>query len=307
MVRLAMHPCSTSIMALVGVSLMYFNGLAVDATEFIDPVIKVDKSPGAWSVKEVGEWLDTLELPQFKEVFQEQGIDGKTLISLSEAELKSELGVDKLGHRRRIYSVIQQLNKEFPYDDGARTFTLSNDYASSSASSSHMYTPGEKGARGFNEKIQWVNSIAEGERIARQEKKPILLLIHNTACHQCTKLKSAFTTSKYADEIEQYSSKFVMINLQNEEEPSDLKYQPDGEYIPRMLFMDSEGQVQTKVNNTQGSRGFAFFYYRGQDVLREMKRAASVLSLGTTNTEQAAPIIASAMKTGTSSHLKQEL
>lgn len=134
------------------------------------------------------------------------------------------------------------------------------------------------GARGFNEDIAWVNSLPDALATVREEGRPAMVLIHNSACGACGKLKEVFTASDEADEIVGLSRGFVMVNLQNEEEPkANDDYSPDGSYIPRLFFVSKEGRVQYDLKNARGTEGYDYFYYRGEDVVREMKRAADKL------------------------------
>jgi thiol-disulfide isomerase/thioredoxin len=103
--------------------------------------------------------------------------------------------------------------------------------------------------RGFNPNIAWTNSLENGLALAKSENKPAFVLIHKTWCGACKRLKSTFE----AAEIEHRSKDFVMINLEDNEEPTGELYKPgeqgriaerlvlmvssytDGSYIPRIL------------------------------------------------------------------------
>lgn len=56
------------------------------------------------------------------------------------------------------------------------------------------------------------------------------------------------------------SKAFVMVNVEDNEEPKDEKYKPDGGYIPRILFMNHLGEVQTQIINENGNPKYKYFY-----------------------------------------------
>ncbi|XP_021938575.1 thioredoxin domain-containing protein 12-like isoform X2 [Zootermopsis nevadensis] len=105
----------------------------------------------------------------------------------------------------------------------------------------------QNSGRGFGEQYNWF-SLKEGLERARNNNKPLMLIIHKTWCGACKALKSQFSASK---EIEVLSSHFVMVNAEDDEEPKDEQYFPDGGYVPRILFV-----VTSEVLSTSTFRQF---------------------------------------------------
>lgn len=52
------------------------------------------------------------------------------------------------------------------------------------------------------------------------------------------------------------------------------RYSPDGGYIPRILFLNSAGEVQTDVFNKAGSDQYKFYYSDSGAVVKGMQDAA---------------------------------
>lgn len=64
-----------------------------------------------WSTSEVALWLEDSGFSEHTEAFQDHDISGAVLLSLTEAELREELGMERLGQRKRLLLLIQQLRK----------------------------------------------------------------------------------------------------------------------------------------------------------------------------------------------------
>ncbi|KAL8562291.1 hypothetical protein ACOMHN_037247 [Nucella lapillus] len=87
--------------------------------------------------------------------------------------------------------------------------------------------------------------------------KPTLLLIHKSWCGACKAFKPRFAESQ---DIQKLSQKFHMVNVEDDEEPSGTQYTPDGGYIPRVLFFDSQGQLLKDVYNKNGNAKYKYYY-----------------------------------------------
>lgn len=61
-----------------------------------------------WGVEEVGNWLESLGLSEYKENFESHDIRGNELLNLTRGDLK-ELGVTKVGHVKRILHSVKAL------------------------------------------------------------------------------------------------------------------------------------------------------------------------------------------------------
>ncbi|XP_023240325.1 WD repeat, SAM and U-box domain-containing protein 1-like isoform X1 [Centruroides sculpturatus] len=67
------------------------------------------KSVSQWSVDNVCNWLEGLNLKEYEETFRNHAIDGKELLHLTHENLSISMKIDILGHRNKILRGIQAL------------------------------------------------------------------------------------------------------------------------------------------------------------------------------------------------------
>merc|ERR1712121_54182 len=122
-------------------------------------------------------------------------------------------------------------------------------------------------ARGWGKGIKWV-SFREGQKQAKEQGNPAMVVIHKTWCRACKALKPRFANSR---DIGQLSNQFVMINVEDDEEPKTSEYKPDGGYIPRILFLDNNGNVMNEVTNESQTQ-WKYFYGETASIAESMKK-----------------------------------
>jgi CheY-like chemotaxis protein/pimeloyl-ACP methyl ester carboxylesterase len=83
-----------------------------------EPPLRKGHMPGetllsvqAWTVSDVGHWLDSLALSQYKHAFADAAVDGAFLYDLNDDDLKNTLGIEHGLHRKKILNMVNRLKK----------------------------------------------------------------------------------------------------------------------------------------------------------------------------------------------------
>ncbi|KAL3070273.1 hypothetical protein niasHS_016100 [Heterodera schachtii] len=126
-------------------------------------------------------------------------------------------------------------------------------------------------SNGFGDEIDWV-PWEDAIETALDRNKPIFLLIHKTWCHACKTLRKIMQQTNAKKAFKKLSEYFVMVNTADDEEPFEEEYRPDGKYVPRILFLDKNGDTLTDFRNKKAEyKNYAYYYSSPADMLNTMK------------------------------------
>ncbi|KRX42790.1 Thioredoxin domain-containing protein 12, partial [Trichinella murrelli] len=169
-----------------------------------------------------------------------------------------------------LFGLIVQSEKAKPGNDNEPTKTEPTISQTPNHSDANPY------ARGWGDDINWL-PYEEGIEAAKTEKKPVFLLIHKSWCPACQVLKKKFVKAKPIIELSKY---FIMINAQDDEEPWEEDFKPDGAYIPRILFLDTEGNVMKDIKNpSENFDQYTHYYSAPSPIIKSMKTVLSKLNV----------------------------
>jgi len=124
-------------------------------------------------------------------------------------------------------------------------------------------------AEGWNDDIAW-RGLDEGLLEAQRSDMPIMMVVHTTWCGNCQKLKQTFNDD---EQLAALSEQFVMVHIDQDDHPEAALYSPDGQYIPRVMFLDPDGNIDQRLQNPNRANKFRYFYTPKEDLVATMRRA----------------------------------
>ncbi|XP_043920675.1 anterior gradient protein 2 homolog [Protopterus annectens] len=127
-------------------------------------------------------------------------------------------------------------------------------------------------SRGWGDQLHWVQTYEEGLYKSKTQRKPLMVIFHLEDCPHSQALKKAFAAHK---EIQELCEEFIMLNLIHE--TSDKHLSPDGQYVPRFMFIDPTLTVRADVKGKYENRQYT---YEPQDLdilYANMKKVLNLL------------------------------
>ncbi|CAJ1083615.1 anterior gradient protein 2 homolog [Xyrichtys novacula] len=128
-------------------------------------------------------------------------------------------------------------------------------------------------SRGWGDQLIWAQTYEEALYWSRSRNKPLMVVFHLADCPHSQAFKKIFANSY--DIQKTLDEDFIVLNLMYETTDSNLR--PDGQYVPRILFVDPSMTVRADIVSRYSNRKHA---YEPQDekLLREnMEKAKKLL------------------------------
>ncbi|XP_072269076.1 anterior gradient protein 3-like isoform X2 [Pyxicephalus adspersus] len=128
-------------------------------------------------------------------------------------------------------------------------------------------------SRGWGDDITWVQTYEEGLYNAKKSNKPLMVIHHLEDCQYCQALKKVFAESEEVQNLAKEN--FIMLNLMHE--TTDKNLAPDGQYVPRIMFVDPSLAVRADVTGHYSNR---LYTYEPQDIpilIENMKKAMRLI------------------------------
>lgn len=111
---------------------------------------------------------------------------------------------------------------------------------------------------------------------ASKTGRPVLMVFHATWCSVCKRFRQVFKDPA----IVAASHDFVMILVDADAEKElNGAFSPDGSYVPRTLFIDSEGNVSDKLVGSDPQYPHSIDVDKPDELLALMKKARHVFNV----------------------------
>jgi thioredoxin-like negative regulator of GroEL len=119
--------------------------------------------------------------------------------------------------------------------------------------------------------IAW-RDMGTGVKESIRTGKPVLIVFHATWCQVCRHFRAVFKDPA----IVEASRNLVMILVDVDKEPDvNGAFAPDGGYVPRTVFLDSEGNIIHELQSANPQYRYSADVDKPDELLSLMRRAGA--------------------------------
>ncbi|NWV04034.1 AGR2 protein, partial [Ptilonorhynchus violaceus] len=120
---------------------------------------------------------------------------------------------------------------------------------------------GKKDSKDTTAKPKLPQTLSRGKKqttektpqMLKKSQKPLMIIHHLEDCPHSQALKKVFAEHK---DIQKLAEKFILLNLVYE--TTDKNLAPDGQYVPRILFIDPSLTVRADITGRYSNRLYAY-------------------------------------------------
>ncbi|KAJ8273866.1 hypothetical protein GJAV_G00106380 [Gymnothorax javanicus] len=128
-------------------------------------------------------------------------------------------------------------------------------------------------SRGWGDQLIWAQTYEEALYKAKVSNKPLMVIFHLEHCPHSLALKKEFANSK---EIQRMADEeFIILNLVYE--TTDKHLSPDGQYVPRVIFVDPSMTVRADIIGPYSNRMYTYEPSDIETLLKNMIKAKQLL------------------------------
>ncbi|XP_063041007.1 anterior gradient protein 2 homolog [Engraulis encrasicolus] len=128
-------------------------------------------------------------------------------------------------------------------------------------------------SRGWGDQLIWAQTYEEALYWARSKNKPLMVIFHLEECPHSQAMKKVFAEDK---EIQKLADEdFILLNLVYE--TTDKHLSPDGQYVPRIIFVDPSMTVRADITGRYANRMYAYEPSDAKLLLSNMQKAKKFL------------------------------
>lgn len=127
-------------------------------------------------------------------------------------------------------------------------------------------------ARGWGEAYRW-ETLDAAKAAAAADGKGVMVVIWKSWCGACKALRPKFADDQNLQSAVRTTG-WHIVNTSDDEEPTEDLYKPDGGYIPRIIFLDSNGK---RLDVGSGNPKYSAFFAEPKQIADALRKANALI------------------------------